>query len=96
MTRIFFLFVLSFALFFQGCNNQKTASERELKLWYDKPAEEWVEALPIGNGRLGAMVFGGVETERIQLNEESVWTGGPSNGRILRRWRIWIKCANFF
>ncbi len=78
MTRNFFLIVLSIAFFFQGCNNPKTTStERELKLWYDKPAEEWVEALPIGNGRLGAMVFGGAETERIQLNEESVWTGGP-------------------
>jgi alpha-L-fucosidase 2 len=77
MTRNFFLFVLSFAFFFQGCYNPKSASERELKLWYDKPAEEWVEALPVGNGRLGAMVFGGVEAERIQLNEESVWTSGP-------------------
>jgi len=48
-----------------------------LKLWYDKPAEEWTEALPIGNGRLGAMIFGKVEKERIQLNEESLWTGGP-------------------
>jgi alpha-L-fucosidase 2 len=77
MTRNFFLLVLSIAFFFQGCNNPKSVSERELKIWYDKPADEWVEALPIGNGRLGAMVFGGIETERIQLNEESVWTGGP-------------------
>jgi alpha-L-fucosidase 2 len=77
MTQNFFLYVLSFAFFFQGCTNQKSASERELKLWYKNPAQEWVEALPIGNGRLGAMVFGGTETERIQLNEESVWTGGP-------------------
>jgi alpha-L-fucosidase 2 len=77
MTRNFLLYVLSFAFFFQGCTNQKSASERELKLWYKEPAQEWVEALPIGNGRLGAMVFGGTETERIQLNEESVWTGGP-------------------
>jgi alpha-L-fucosidase 2 len=77
MTRNFFLYLLPFAFFFQGCTNQKSASERELKLWYKKAAQEWVEALPIGNGRLGAMVFGGTETERIQLNEESVWTGGP-------------------
>jgi alpha-L-fucosidase 2 len=77
MTRNFFLFVLSFAFFYQGCTNQKASPERELKLWYDEPASEWVEALPIGNGRLGAMVFGGTYTERIQLNEESVWTGGP-------------------
>ena len=46
-------------------------------LWYTWPANEWEEALPVGNGRLGAMVFGGFEEERIQLNEESYWTGGP-------------------
>ncbi len=48
-----------------------------LTLWYQKPAEEWTDALPIGNGRLGAMVFGGVARERIQLNEETLWDGGP-------------------
>ncbi|WRQ87312.1 glycoside hydrolase family 95 protein [Actomonas aquatica] len=48
-----------------------------LKLWYDEPASKWVEALPIGNGRLGGMVFGGVEMERIQLNEDTLWGGGP-------------------
>jgi alpha-L-fucosidase 2 len=48
-----------------------------LVLWYLQPAKEWVEALPIGNGRVGGMVFGGVERERIQLNEETVWAGGP-------------------
>jgi alpha-L-fucosidase 2 len=46
------------------------------KLWYDKPADRWEEALPIGNGRMGAMIFGTVETEHIQLNEDSVWYGG--------------------
>ena len=50
-----------------------------LVLWYQKPAEAWTDALPIGNGRLGAMVFGGVERERIQLNEETLWDGGPRN-----------------
>ena len=48
-----------------------------LVLWYQKPAEAWTDALPVGNGRLGAMVFGGVERERIQLNEETLWDGGP-------------------
>ena len=47
------------------------------KLWYHTPADEWVEALPIGNGRIGAMIFGGIPTERIQLNEATVWAGGP-------------------
>ncbi len=46
-------------------------------LWYTSPANEWEEALPVGNGRLGAMVFGGVEEERIQLNEDTYWSGGP-------------------
>jgi alpha-L-fucosidase 2 len=46
-------------------------------LWYRQPAREWVEALPIGNGRLGAMVFGGVTQERLQLNEDTIWSGGP-------------------
>nr|WP_246079706.1 glycoside hydrolase family 95 protein [Paenibacillus piri] len=47
------------------------------KLWYNKQPEEWNEALPIGNGRLGAMIFGLTGTDRIQLNEDSVWYGGP-------------------
>lgn len=46
-------------------------------LWYESPAEAWEEALPVGNGRLGAMVFGRYGEERIQLNEESCWSGGP-------------------
>ena len=46
-------------------------------LWYDQPAEKWEEALPVGNGRLGAMVFGKYGEERIQLNEETYWSGGP-------------------
>ena len=49
----------------------------ELKLWYSKPATTWTEALPLGNSRLGAMVYGGVPTEEIQLNEETLWGGGP-------------------
>jgi alpha-L-fucosidase 2 len=46
-------------------------------LRYDRPARNWNEALPVGNGRLGAMVFGGVPRERIQFNEDTLWTGGP-------------------
>jgi alpha-L-fucosidase 2 len=49
----------------------------DLTLRYDTPADEWVEALPIGNGRLGAMVFGRTGTERVQFNEDTVWAGGP-------------------
>lgn len=50
----------------------------DLKLWYDEPSSLWVEALPIGNGRLGAMVFGNPSEERLQLNEETIWAGGPN------------------
>ena len=48
-------------------------------MWYKQPAKEWSDAVPLGNGRLGAMVFGVPEKERILLNEETVWTGGPYN-----------------
>lgn len=47
------------------------------RLWYQRPAEKWVEALAIGNGRLGAMVFGGVERERLKINEDTFWSGSP-------------------
>jgi len=49
-----------------------------LNLWYDRPAERWAEALPIGNGRLGGMVYGGVGVERIALSESTAWSGAPS------------------
>ncbi len=48
-------------------------------LWYDEPAQAWEEALPLGNGRLGAMVFGGPESERLQLNEDTLWSGRPGS-----------------
>jgi alpha-L-fucosidase 2 len=55
-----------------------SASPLPLKLWYDRPAEsDWNAALPIGNGRLGAMIFGDLAGDRVQLNEDSVWNGGP-------------------
>ena len=49
------------------------------RLWYDKPASHWLEALPIGNSHLGAMIYGGIQTEEIQLNEETFWSGSPHN-----------------
>jgi alpha-L-fucosidase 2 len=54
-------------------------AQESLRLWYDKPAERWTEALPLGNGRLATMVFGGTDTERFQLNEETIWAGAPVN-----------------
>lgn len=56
-----------------------TAMAQDLKLWYSRPAKQWTDALPIGNSRMGAMVFGGVEQETLQLNEETFWAGGPHN-----------------
>ena len=56
-----------------------TGPANSLALWYPRPAREWLEALPIGNGRLAAMVFGGVDTEVLQLNEGTIWGGGPHN-----------------
>ncbi len=55
------------------------ATAQEYKLWYDAPAQVWTEALPLGNGRLGAMVYGTPAVERIQLNEETLWAGRPNN-----------------
>lgn len=55
------------------------AQAGELKLWYEQPALTWEQALPLGNGRLGAMVYGGVERETVQLNEDTFWAGGPHN-----------------
>ena len=52
---------------------------RDVLIWFSQPAPEWAAALPVGNGRIGAMVFGGVEQERIALNEDTLWSGGPSD-----------------
>ena len=52
-------------------------SAQQHKLWYNKPASHWLEALPIGNSHLGAMVYGGTDVEEIQLNEETFWSGSP-------------------
>lgn len=58
---------------------QSPSTDHLLKLWYDHPAgKTWENALPLGNGRLGAMVFGNVEQERVQLNEHTVWSGSPN------------------
>ena len=53
------------------------AAQDPLTLWYKRPANLWVEALPVGNGRMGSMIFGGIAKERIQFNESTVWTGEP-------------------
>ncbi len=62
-------------ILFLQLNN--VSGQTENKLFYNEPAKKWVEALPLGNGRLGAMVYGGVTQEQIQFNEETLWTGEP-------------------
>jgi alpha-L-fucosidase 2 len=57
-------------------------AQQNLQLWYKEPAAVWTEALPVGNGRLGAMDFGGVEKELLQLNEATLWTGGPVSKNV--------------
>ncbi len=83
----FTFYLLAFCLIITGCaisyvnqgdtNRYDTDKWRNLKLWYRQPAQKWTEALPVGNGRLGAMVFGGTEHEQLQFNDDTLWTGGP-------------------
>ena len=70
------IFASVVALVTASCS--ETPDDTGLRLWYDEPAGHWVEALPVGNGRLGAMVFGVPSSERIQLNEETLWAGQPN------------------
>ncbi len=72
------LFLLTILLNFFACS--EINETQELKIWYNQPASDWNHALPVGNGRLGAMVFGDPGHERIQLNEDSMWPGGPDWG----------------
>ena len=56
-----------------------SCTDNSTRLWYNAPAQHWLEALPIGNSHLGGMVYGGTTDENIQLNEETFWSGGPHN-----------------
>jgi alpha-L-fucosidase 2 len=58
------------------------ATESRDELWYEKPAEQWLEALPVGNGFLGGMVYGGTQMERIALSEATAWSGAPATGEV--------------
>ncbi len=71
-----FLFsMIGLALVFTACKQREI--DAHLKLWYDEPATVWTEALPVGNGRIGGMVYGYPLREVIQFNEETLWTGEP-------------------
>ncbi len=59
---------------------EASAPSEPLSLWYREPSSQWIEALPIGNGKIGAMVFGGISTERIALNDGTLWSGEPQDG----------------
>ncbi|SFB27445.1 glycoside hydrolase family 95 protein [Algoriphagus aquimarinus] len=76
---VLFTFFLAISLLPASARQQISISEdeQELRVWYDQPAIEWTEAIPIGNGYMGAMVFGGVERERIQMNEGTLYSGDP-------------------
>lgn len=90
--RVFY-FICSILIILASCNKDIKVDSPHLKLWYQQPAKatvadtsdgwkddsEWLKALPLGNGALGAMVFGDVNKERIQLNEESMWSGSPED-----------------
>ena len=68
-----------FAFLFLLVVVSSTAIAQNHRLWYSKPASHWLEALPVGNSHMGAMIYGGTDTEEIQLNEETFWSGQPHN-----------------
>lgn len=79
MTKLKLRFgLLLFTITLLTFNSVSATKGGKLKMWYDKPAAVWNEALPVGNGRLGAMVYGDPVNEKIQLNEDTFWSGGPS------------------
>ncbi|MGI8636753.1 MAG: glycoside hydrolase family 95 protein, partial [Segetibacter sp.] len=69
--KLFFIVLVTFSI------QSHLIAQQNLKLWYQQPASVWTEALPVGSGRLGAMVFGKVNEELIQINESTLWSGGP-------------------
>jgi alpha-L-fucosidase 2 len=81
-TRVRLRLIYSITLSLTVCfaNAQTTKQDNHLKLWYNKPAAAWEEALPLGNAKTGAMVFGGITTERFQLNDNTLWSGAPNPG----------------
>lgn len=84
-----------------GSEVNENTSQQALTLWYQEPALEWEQALPLGNGRLGTMVYGGIQKEKLMLNEDSLWSGWPEpeNDRegahlALKKLRAAIKNGN--
>src|ERR1019366_10230123 len=75
MVRLRLLTIAFIVAAFAGRNMCRAQDGNALKLWYRQPAQQWTQALPVGNGRLAAMVFGTVRKEHIQLNEDTIWSG---------------------
>src|SRR5438128_2085674 len=63
-------------------SREQPTTDKAGRLWYRQPAARWLDALPVGNGRLGAMVFGDVNRERIALNESTMWSGSPNASNV--------------
>ncbi len=78
-TRLLVMPILSLLLLVTFSLKSSAQTKNNYTLWYDKPVKDWNEALPIGNGRLGAMIFGRVKEELLQMNEQTLWTGGLMN-----------------
>jgi alpha-L-fucosidase 2 len=74
LSRIFFVLLAFLCL-----TDPISSRAQSFGLWYTKPAQKWTDALPIGNGRLGAMIYGGIEQDKLQFNEETLWSGSPRN-----------------
>lgn len=70
-------FLSCLAFLYMGCTTEEKEPASTYELWYDQPSAEWTDALPVGNGRLGAMIYGKTADEIIQFNEETLWTGQP-------------------
>ncbi|MFV0290132.1 MAG: glycosyl hydrolase family 95 catalytic domain-containing protein [Mangrovibacterium sp.] len=92
MQRLFGL-ILLFLISTGAIAAQKS---EKLKLWYDKPAANWNEALPIGNSKLGAMIYGTTEKEQLQLNEETIWSGAPNNNTDAEIAKVLPQITNLF
>lgn len=80
MTKPCFLLILLGNVFFSHSQTSDTSFRYATRMWYSKPAINFNDALPIGNGRLGAMIYGGISQERISLNEQTLWSGKPTDG----------------
>ena len=79
MEKRWLTFVLMACCLVSAMTARDVKTDNSTRLWYDAPADHWLEALPIGNSHMGAMVYGGAKEENIQLNEETFWSGGPHN-----------------